>query len=1053
MKITEQFHSRLHPLGCVSDRYLADEQPLAHELAETAAVDGPLRDKIRSTAELLVRDVRKNAGSDGGMDAFLQQYDLSSEEGVLLMCIAEALLRIPDADTADELIADKITSAKWQEHLGESDSLFVNASTWGLMLTGRLLRLDEATKRNPVQVLKKVAGRAGEPVVRTAMRQAMRIMGHQFVMGRTIDEALERSRRKNRRDYRYSFDMLGEAALTQKDAERYYDSYSSAIRSIGAAAGGADVFAAPGISVKLSALHPRYNFSQAERVLRDLVPGLVALAAGARDAGIALTVDAEEADRLELSLDIFERVYRDERLSGYEGLGLAVQAYQRRATDVLRFLRDLAAAAGRRIPVRLVKGAYWDTEIKRAQEQGLGSYPVFTRKSHTDVSYLACARLLLDAGGKLYPQFATHNAHTLASVMHFAGSKGKNHLFEFQRLHGMGEDLYRHVIDPDKFNLPCRVYAPVGSHEDLLPYLVRRLLENGANTSFVNRIVDEDVEVADIVADPIELARQKDFRPHSRIPAPAELFLPERRNSRGYNLPDRMVTQELLPAIAEAARKEHRAAPMVGGEALPGEEAVSLNPADTEHVIGKWRKADSAAVDRAIELAVAAQPRWDRQAAVQRAEILQRAADLFESNAPELLSLCILEAGKAVPDSIAEVREAVDFLRYYAAGCVTMFGDPVVLRGPTGERDSLGMRGRGVFVCISPWNFPLAIFTGQVAAALAAGNAVVAKPAEQTPLVAARAVQLLLEAGVPPDVLHFIPGDGATAGARAVADPRIAGVAFTGSTETARSINRTLAAREGSIAVLVAETGGQNAMFVDSSALPEQVVLDSVLSAFNSAGQRCSALRVLCLQQEIAPRVIELLRGHMQELSIGNPALLSTDVGPVIDNEAKSMLSAHVERLRERFGVIYECDLTQGTERGTFFPPTAIEIDRIGVLQREVFGPVLHILTFPGRRLAETIAAVNRTGYGLTMGLHSRIDARARMLVRDSGAGNIYINRNMIGAVVGVQPFGGRGLSGTGPKAGGPNYLARFGIEFSVSNNISAVGGNASLLSLNDDEP
>jgi RHH-type proline utilization regulon transcriptional repressor/proline dehydrogenase/delta 1-pyrroline-5-carboxylate dehydrogenase len=730
-----------------------------------------------------------------------------------------------------------------------------------------------------------------------------------------------------------------------------------------------------------------------------------------------------------------------------------VQAYQRRATDVLRFLRDLAADAGRRIPVRLVKGAYWDTEIKRGQEQGLDSYPVFTRKAHTDISYLACARLLLDAGDKLYPQFATHNAHTLASIVHFAGSKSKNSLFEFQRLHGMGEDLYRQVIDPEKFNLPCRVYAPVGSHEDLLPYLVRRLLENGANTSFVNRIVDENVEVADIVADPVELARQKEYRPHSRIPAPADLYLPERRNSRGYNLPDRTVSRELLAAIAEAAGKEHRAAPIVGGKVLAGQEALSLDPADTGHVVGKWRKADSAAVDRAIELAVAEQPRWDRRAAVERAEILQRAAYLFESNAPELLSLCILEAGKTLPDSIAEVREAVDFLRYYAAGCVTTFGDPVVLRGPTGERNSLGMRGRGVFVCISPWNFPLAIFTGQVAAALAAGNAVLAKPAEQTTLVAARAVELLLEAGVPAEVLHFVPGDGATTGAHAVADPRIAGVAFTGSTETARAINRTLAARDGSIAVLIAETGGQNAMFVDSSALPEQVVLDSVLSAFNSAGQRCSALRVLCLQQDIAPRVIELLRGHMQELSIGNPALLSTDVGPVIDNEAKAVLAAHVEQLGQRSGLIHQCGLPAETARGTFFPPTAIEIGSIDVLQREVFGPVLHVLTFPGRRLAETIAAVNRTGYGLTMGLHSRIDARTRLLVRDSGAGNIYINRNMIGAVVGVQPFGGRGLSGTGPKAGGPNYLSRFGIEFSVSNNISAVGGNANLLALNDDGP
>ena len=1048
MKISDQFYCGLQSLEPVNDRYLADEQTLVRELADAADVGDVLRKKILATAELLVRNVRENTGADGGLDAFLQQYDLSSEEGVLLMCIAEALLRIPDADTADELIADKITSASWQDHLGESDSLFVNASTWGLMLTGRLLKLDEATKRNPVQVLKKVAGRAGEPVVRTAMRQAMRIMGHQFVMGRTIDEAIERSQKKNGRSYRYSYDMLGEAALTSEDAARYFESYSSAIGSIGAAASrSGDLPAAPSISIKLSALHPRYSFSQAERVLKELVPRVADLTVEARNAGIALTVDAEEADRLELSLDVFARVYRDNRLSGYDGLGLAVQAYQRRATDVIRFLRAMADDAGRRIPVRLVKGAYWDTEIKRAQEQGLDSYPVFTRKSHTDISYLACARLLLEAGERLYPQFATHNAHTLASVMHFA--QGNSSRFEFQRLHGMGEDLYRQVIDPEKFNLPCRVYAPVGSHEDLLPYLVRRLLENGANTSFVNRIVDENVAVSDIIADPVALARKTDFRPHPGIPAPGYLFMPARRNSRGYNLANRTVTRELLAATDRAAKKlSHGSSARVAA----GEEVRSVNPADSTHVVGTWKPADSAAVDKAVHIAIAAQQRWDRRPAAERAAILQRAADLFESNTPELLALCILEAGKTVPDSVAEIREAADFLRYYAAGCVTMFGDPTVLTGPTGERNSLGMRGRGVFVCISPWNFPLAIFTGQVAAALAAGNAVLAKPAEQTTLIATRAVELLLEAGVPAEVLHLIPGEGATTGARAVADPRIAGVAFTGSTETARSINRTLAARDGSIAVLIAETGGQNAMFVDSSALPEQVVLDTILSAFNSAGQRCSALRVLCLQEEVAPRVIELLRGYMQELRIGDPADLATDVGPVIDEEARSMLAAHVGRLSDRSRLIHQCDLPGAASQGTWFPPTALEIDKINVLEREVFGPVLHVLRFPGRRLAETVAAVNGTGYGLTMGLHSRIDARARSIIRDSGAGNIYINRNMIGAVVGVQPFGGRGLSGTGPKAGGPQYLSRFGIEFSVSNNISAVGGNASLLSLNDDE-
>ncbi|HEX7062809.1 MAG TPA: bifunctional proline dehydrogenase/L-glutamate gamma-semialdehyde dehydrogenase PutA [Woeseiaceae bacterium] len=1045
MTFTGQFHHSLEPLDGVSDRYLAEEQALLEELAGIAATSEPVAARIRATAERLVAAVRSTA-REGGIDAFLQQYDLSSQEGVLLMCIAEALLRIPDDETADELIADKITSARWQDHLGASESLFVNASTWGLMLTGRLLKLDEAVKRNPAQVLKKLASRAGEPVVRGAMRQAMRITGHQFVMGRTIEEALARSRRRDGRRWRYSFDMLGEAAVTAADAARYLEAYSQAIARIGETAEpGMPVFEAPGISVKLSALHPRYGWQQAGRVLDELVPRVTRLVTEARAAGIALTIDAEEADRLELSLDVFARVYRDTALDGYAGFGLAVQAYQRRARDVIGWLTALAGGTGRRIPVRLVKGAYWDTEIKRAQEQGLQSYPVFTRKSHTDVSYLACARLLLDAGEHLYPQFATHNAQTLASVMYFAGSRSD---FEFQRLHGMGEDLYREVVDPEKFARPCRVYAPVGSHEDLLPYLVRRLLENGANTSFVNRIVDEDVNVEEIVADPVEVARNKEFRPHSRIPSPLAIYEPERRNSRGRNLPDRRATREFLEAMQRASETARRASPLVGGARLGGEEVPSVNPAEHAHVVGVCAQADAAAVDRALELAEAGQPAWDRTPAAARADILRAASDLYERHAPELVALCVREAGKTIPDAVAEVREAVDFLRYYAARAEHLFGDPVQLHGPTGERNLLGLRGRGVFVCISPWNFPLAIFTGQVAAALAAGNAVLAKPAEQTPLVAYRGVELLLEAGVPPDALHFLPGDGAAVGGRAVADLRVAGVAFTGSGETARIINRTLAGRDGPIATLIAETGGQNAMFVDSSALPEQVVADTVYSAFNSAGQRCSALRLLCLQNDIAPRVLELLAGAMDELVIGDPALLSTDVGPVIDEEARSMLAAHVGRMESR--VLHRCRLPESASAGTFFAPVAIAIDDVGQLEREVFGPVLHVLRYPADRFEETVRAVNRTGYGLTMGLHSRIDGRARTFVRLSGAGNNYINRNMIGAVVGVQPFGGRGLSGTGPKAGGPYYLPRFGSEYSVSNNITAVGGNASLLSLDE---
>lgn len=1050
MRFTNQSAAMPETILHLNDLYLADEEELVEQLTDAADPGDSVRRQIQGTAAELVRSVRRSKAREGGIDAFLQQYDLSSEEGVLLMCIAEALLRIPDADTADKLIADKISSARWKDHIGVSDSLFVNASTWGLMLTGQLLQLDEVAIRNPAQALGKLASRAGEPFVRTAMRQAMRIMGHQFVMGRTIDEALKRSVKKENRLYRYSFDMLGEAALTSADAVRYFDAYHDAIGRIGSAPHGqtGDIFSAASISVKLSALHPRYSYLQRDRVMSELVPRITELAMHAKTSGIALTIDAEEAERLEISLQVFERVYRATALRGYEGLGLAVQTYQRRARDVVTFLAALAGDVGRRIPVRLVKGAYWDTEIKRAQEQGLTSYPVFTRKAHTDVSYLACARQALSAGEALYPQFATHNAHTLASVLHYAGSRRD---YEFQRLHGMGEDLYAEIIDPDKYARTCRVYAPVGSHEDLLPYLVRRLLENGANTSFVNRIVDESIEVEDIVADPLEATRDNAFVPHPAIVTPANLFAAERLNSQGINLPDPNVSVDLLARVQAAADMPHAGHPIVGGAAMPGHEEASRNPSDTSHVVGICQMASPQHVDAALDQAAAGQMAWNRTPADERANILNCAADLFEKHSAELLALCVAEAGKTIPDAISELREAVDFLRYYAAQASKLYGEPSELPGPTGERNTLSLRGRGVFVCISPWNFPLAIFTGQVAAALAAGNAVLAKPAEQTPLVAFRAIQLLLEAGIPTSVLHFLPGDGASIGGRAVADRRVAGVAFTGSTETARVINKTLANRDGPIAVFIAETGGQNAMFVDSSALPEQVVLDSVYSAFNSAGQRCSALRLLCLQEEIATRVIELLVGHMHELQIGEPSLLSTDIGPVIDDAARSLLDAHVEKMHQAATIVHRCDLPTETAKGTFFAPTLIEIGNLDVLQQEVFGPVLHILRYRSKDMAATIDAVNATGFGLTMGLHSRIDSRARYIEERSGAGNIYINRNMIGAVVGVQPFGGRGLSGTGPKAGGPHYLPRFGTEITVSNNISAVGGNASLLALDSD--
>ncbi|MFK8051750.1 MAG: bifunctional proline dehydrogenase/L-glutamate gamma-semialdehyde dehydrogenase PutA [Woeseiaceae bacterium] len=1029
----------------INGQYLQDEAACVAALLALADESSADSAAVHETAIGLVERVRKLNDGRSGLDAFLQKYDLSSQEGIMLMCIAEALLRIPDKDTADQLIADKLSMANWSEHVGTSDSMFVNASTWGLMLTGRVLRLDDQVQGNPVGTFDKLVSRAGEPVVRAAMRSAMKIMGHQFVMGRDIRAAIKRSLKGENKSYRYSFDMLGEAALTRTDAKRYFESYSDAIKKIGSSSSIDDVFAAPSISVKLSALYPRYEFARRQEVLDELAPMVLELAVRAKDAGIAITMDAEEADRLELSLDIFERVITDTALEGYEGFGLAVQAYQKRASSVVKWLRQLAGRIQRRIPVRLVKGAYWDTEIKHAQEFGFSGYPVFSRKVNTDVSYLACARLLLDASDQLYPQFATHNAHTISYVMHHAGGRTD---FEFQRLHGMGEDLYSDIVDPDRYGKQCRVYAPVGSHEDLLPYLVRRLLENGANTSFVNRIVDEREPAADIVADPIAEVRALDSIAHPQIPSPAEIFGERRQNSRGLNLADREVGNTLIGAMRSKAKIAYEACPLIAGEACEGAWQDSTNPFDRRDVVGRVAFADTTATVRAIDAAVAAWPQYERTPVKIRAQALLKAADLFEAHTAELLALCIREAGKSIPDAIAELREAVDFLRYYAEESSQRFGEPTVLPGPTGERNVIGLRGRGVFVCVSPWNFPLAIFVGQISAALAAGNTVIAKPAEQTSIVAFRAVQLMHEAGVPTSALHFLPGTGATVGSTATSDPRVAGVAFTGSTATALRINRSLAARDGLIGTLIAETGGQNAMIVDSSALPEQVVLDAVQSGFNSAGQRCSALRILCVQKDIAPRVIELLKGAMDELHIGDPSNLATDVGPVIDAAAKDRLLSHVELMHESQSVLHQCELPDAGANGDYVAPTLIEIDRLSALQEEVFGPIVHLYQFEGKDLMPMIDEINASGYGLTFGIHTRIDGRAGQLAEASLAGNVYINRNMVGAVVGSQPFGGRGLSGTGPKAGGPNYLTRFASEYTISNNTAAVGGNASLLSL-----
>ncbi|HEU4530256.1 MAG TPA: bifunctional proline dehydrogenase/L-glutamate gamma-semialdehyde dehydrogenase PutA, partial [Steroidobacteraceae bacterium] len=823
------------PLGAaINARYLADEAECVRELIAAARLAPEQSERVRALALELVEAVRGNRTRKGGLDAFLKQYDLGSREGVILMCLAEALLRIPDSDTADKLIADKIAAGNWSEHLGSSDSLFVNASTWGLMLTGRLVRPEPEEMRNPGAVIARLATRVGEPVVRAALKQAMRIMGHQFVMGRTIEEALDRSQEGDNRNFRYSFDMLGEAAMTGMDALRYLGAYSQAIARIGAHGTAASDESAPSISVKLSALFPRYEFAQRERVLAELSPRVIQLVAEARAARVALTIDAEEADRLELSLELIDRVLQAPASAGWSGFGLAVQAYQKRAPDVLRWLIGRARDTRRRLNVRLVKGAYWDSEIKRAQERGLTGYPVFTRKPNTDVSYLACARLLLDAGEEIYPQFATHNAQTVASIIVMARERGRR--FEFQRLHGMGEELYAEIVGPDKQDLPCRVYAPVGAHEDLLPYLVRRLLENGANTSFVNRIIDERLPAQEIASDPISQVEAFGEIAHPRIPLPRALFGAERQNSIGTNLADGAELTQLAQRAAPAIAAFWHARPIVSGRELDGAEVPVTNPTHGDENAGDVVHADEAAVDAAISAAAQAQEDWNRAGAVRRAEALEKAADLFEAERAQLAALAVREAGKSIPDSLSEVREAVDFLRYYAAQARKDFAEPLRLPGPTGESNEIRLEGRGVFGCISPWNFPLAIFTGQVAAALAAGNSVVAKPADQTPLIAARAVKLLHQGGVPPEVLHFLPGPGSRVGARMVGDPRVVGFAFTGSTETARRIQKQLADRPGQLATLIAETGGQNAMLVDSSALPEQVVADVALSAFNSAG-------------------------------------------------------------------------------------------------------------------------------------------------------------------------------------------------------------------------
>ena len=982
-----------------------DEAECLAPLLAAVTFDEVTKAAIRETARGLVTTMRAHH-KGSGVEGLVQEYSLSSEEGLALMCLAEALLRIPDDATRDALIRDKIANGDWESHLGSRRSLFVNAATLGLAVTGKLVGGGEGG--GPGAVLTRLAARAGEPVIRAGVDLAMRLMGEQFVTGETIGEALKRARALEAKGFRYSYDMLGEAAMTAADAERYFADYERAIHAIGAAANGRDIHHGPGISIKLSALHPRYVRAQADRVMGELLPRVRHLARLAKTYGIGLNIDAEEADRLELSLDLLESLALDGELAGWNGLGFVVQAYGRRCPFVIDWIIDLARRSGRRLMVRLVKGAYWDAEIKRAQVDGLADFPVYTRKVHTDIAYIACARKLLAAPDAVFPQFATHNAQTLATLYHLAGRDFAAGQYEFQCLHGMGEPLYTQVVGTAKLDRPCRIYAPVGTHETLLAYLVRRLLENGANSSFVNRMNDPAVAIDDLIMDPADQVRamRHPGARHDRIALPAALY-PDRRNSDGIDLSDEAALAALAQSLLESAAMEWTAAPAVGA----GTRRQVLNPADHRDVVGTVAEASP---DQAIAaVARAAEATWRDTAVADRAAHLERAADLMQSRLPILLGLIVREAGKSLPNAIGEVREAIDFLRYYAAQARATF--------------ATDQRALGPVVCISPWNFPLAIFVGQIAAALVAGNPVLAKPAEETPLIAAEAVRLLHEAGVPADALQLLPGDGAI-GAALVAAAETAAVIFTGSTEVARLIQRQLATRlspAGRPIPLIAETGGQNAMIVDSSALAEQVVADVIASAFDSAGQRCSALRILCLQDDVADRTLTMLKGALGEMRIGRPDALKVDIGPVISAEAKATIEDHIAAMRRRGAHVEQTALPAETVNGTFVAPTIIEINDISELSREVFGPVLHVVRYRRAQLGALIDAINATGYGLTFGLHTRLDETVAEVTSRIRAGNLYVNSRMIGAIVGVQPFGGRGLSGTGPKAGGPLYLGK----------------------------
>ncbi|MFM5853720.1 trifunctional transcriptional regulator/proline dehydrogenase/L-glutamate gamma-semialdehyde dehydrogenase [Aeromonas rivipollensis] len=1004
--------------------------PMLLEQARLPKEKAEATQKLAMSIAEKLRNQKSASGRQGLVQGLLQEFSLSSQEGVALMCLAEALLRIPDKATRDALIRDKISGGNWSQHLGQSASLFVNAASWGLLITGKLVATHNEAGLN--SSLKGLIGKGGEPLIRKGVDMAMRLMGEQFVTGETIAEALANAGNMENRGFRYSYDMLGEAALTEEDAKRYLASYEQAIHAIGKASHGRGIYEGPGISIKLSALHPRYSRAQYDRVMEELYPTLLGLTQLARQYDIGINIDAEEADRLEISLDLLEKLCFDPSLADWNGIGFVIQAYQKRCPYVIDYVIDLAKRSRHRLMIRLVKGAYWDSEIKRAQQDGLEGYPVYTRKPYTDVSYLACARKLLAVPESIYPQFATHNAHSLSAIYQLAGQNYYPGQYEFQCLHGMGEPLYEQVVGKvadGKLGRPCRIYAPVGSHETLLAYLVRRLLENGANTSFVNRIADNNISLQDLVQDPVQQIEQMAARegslglPHPRIPLPRELYGEARPNSAGLDLANEHRLGSLSAALLASTNTAYQALPMLGNEQpgcdidAPTQFQPVVNPADHRDVVGQVSEATVELVDKALACALASGQIWQSTPPAERAAVLERAADLMESELQPLMGLLVRESGKTFSNAIAEVREAVDFLRYYAAQARNHFAN-----------DS--HRPLGPVVCISPWNFPLAIFSGQVCAALAAGNTVLAKPAEQTPLIAAQAVRILREAGVPAGAVQLLPGRGEIVGAALIADERVRGVMFTGSTEVAGIISRNLAGRldaQGRTIPLIAETGGQNAMIVDSSALTEQVVMDVISSAFDSAGQRCSALRVLCVQDDVAERVIRMLKGAMAEYKVGSPEHLSTDIGPVIDAEAKANIERHIKAMGDKGRRVHQIARTQegACNRGTFVLPTLIELDSLDELGPEVFGPVLHLVRYPRAKLGELLAQINDSGYGLTLGVHTRIDETIAQVVNTAKVGNLYVNRNIVGAVVGVQPFGGEGLSGTGPKAGGPLYMYR----------------------------